>query len=176
MGAAPHAGYPNSGSPGDMGYAPHAPGMAAPYPPYNAAAHPAYYPGAGYYAPPAQMHPQYAPAGFYYGGQPQPAGMSAAQGGGPAGHGAGRGMHAGMSQFAEEISNGGNGLSSLGKMLNLDDSEFWKGALIGAAAVLLLTNESVKNMLLKTGAKAKEAVKSGVEKVKETASAEQAKE
>jgi hypothetical protein len=37
-------------------------------------------------------------------------------------------MHAGMSQFIEEISNGGSGLSSLGKTLNLDDSGFWKGA------------------------------------------------
>jgi hypothetical protein len=55
-------------------------------------------------------------------------------------------------------------------MLNLDDSEFWKGALIGAAAVLLLTNESVQSMLFKTGAKAKEAVQSGVGAVKETAS------
>jgi hypothetical protein len=74
-----------------------------------------------------------------------------------------------MSQFVNELANGGNGLSSLGKMLNLDDSEFWKGALIGAAAVLLLTNESVQNVLFKTGAKAKEAVTSGVEKVKKTA-------
>jgi len=41
-------------------------------------------------------------------------------------------MYAGMSQLVEELSNGGSGLSSLGKMLNLDDSEFWKGARIGA--------------------------------------------
>lgn len=44
--------------------------------------------------------------------------------------------------------------------------------------MLLLTNESVQNMLIKTGAKAKEAVHSGVEKVKETVSeiAEKAQE
>ena len=78
-------------------------------------------------------------------------------------------MHGGMSQFVEEIANGGNGLSSLGKIVNLDDSEFWKGALVGAAAVILLTNESVQKTLFKTGAKAKDAVKSGVEKVKEKA-------
>jgi hypothetical protein len=44
--------------------------------------------------------------------------------------------------------------------------------------VLLLPNESVQSMLFKTGAKAKEAVQSGVEKVKATASgpAEKAKE
>jgi len=34
--------------------------------------------------------------------------------------------------------------------------------------VLLLTNESVQNMLFKTGAKAKDAVQGGIEKVKET--------
>jgi hypothetical protein len=78
-------------------------------------------------------------------------------------------MEAGMAQFVEDIANGGSGLSSLGKVLNLEDSEFWKGVLIGAAAVLLLTNESVQKTLFKTGAKAKEAVKSGVEKVKEKA-------
>ncbi len=70
----------------------------------------------------------------------------------------------------EEINNGGSGLHSLGKMLNLDDSEFWKGALVGAAAVVLLTNESVQNALFKTGAKAKDAMQSGVDKVKEAAS------
>ena len=44
--------------------------------------------------------------------------------------------------------------------------------------MLLLTNESVQNMPIKTGAKAKEAVQSGVDKVKETASefTEKAKE
>ena len=154
-----------------MGYPP---GMAPAYPPYAAAGYPAYHPSAGYYAPPEHMHSYHPPAGAYYGGQPQAAGMSAAQGS----HHAGHGMHAGMSQLVEEISNGGTGLSSLGKMLNLDDSEFWKGALIGAAAVLLLTNESVQNMIFKTGVKAKEAVQSGVEKIKETASeiAEKAKE
>lgn len=141
--------------------------MNAPYPPYYyyPFGHEAPYPGGGHYgAPPAGMYPQYRPAGAYAEGQPHTAGMYAGQGG----HNAAQGTHAGMSQFVEELSNGGNGLSSLGKMLNLDDSEFWKGALIGAAAVLLLTNESVQNMLFKTGAKAKEAVQGGFEKVKET--------
>lgn len=170
MGAAPHPSYSYTGPHGAMGYSPYPPVMAGSYPPHYAAAHPVHYPGTGYYAPPPWMHPQYLPAGAYHGGQQQAAGMHAAQGGGPAGYGAGHGMQAGMSQFVEEISNGGSGLSSLGKMLNLDDSEFWKGALIGAAAVLLLTNESVQSMLFKTGAKAKEVVRSGVEKVKETAS------
>jgi hypothetical protein len=48
-------------------------------------------------------------------------------------------------------------------------SDFWKGALVGAAAVLLLTNESVQNALFKTGARAKDAVERGVEKARTAA-------
>ncbi len=66
-----------------------------------------------------------------------------------------------------ELANGGNGLSSLSKMLDLDDKDFWKGALLGAAVVLLLTNDSVQNTLFRTGAKAKDKIKSGVDKVRE---------
>ncbi|QTF07609.1 hypothetical protein HC231_06480 [Brenneria izadpanahii] len=66
--------------------------------------------------------------------------------------------------------------------IGMDDKEFWKGAMIGAAATLLLTNESVRNMLLQTvastgdllktgGAKVKDGVKSGAETLKETATA-----
>jgi hypothetical protein len=76
-----------------------------------------------------------------------------------------------MAEMLEELAGGGNGLASLGRMLSLDDSEFWKGALVGAAAVLLLTNESMQDMLFKTGARAKEAVQSGAGKLKETATA-----
>lgn len=87
------------------------------------------------------------------------AGFGAAMGASPQGG-------AGMSQLMQEIAGGGNGLSSLTQMLNLDDKELWKGALIGAAAVLLLTNESIQNALFKTGVRARDAVKSGVEKIK----------
>ncbi|WP_200388822.1 hypothetical protein [Thiocapsa imhoffii] len=73
----------------------------------------------------------------------------------------------GMAALIEDIANGGNGLSSLSKMLNFEDSEFWKGALLGAAAVFVLTNESVQSALFKTGAKTKAAVKTGVERVRD---------
>jgi len=89
------------------------------------------------------------------------AGMGAAQ---AAGQHQGRGP--GMSQLMEELAGGGSGLSSLTQMLNLDDKELWKGALIGAAVVLLLTNESVQNTLFKTGVRARDALKSGVDKAK----------
>ena len=67
----------------------------------------------------------------------------------------------------EELANGGNGLSSLSKMLDFDDKDFWKGALVGAAVVLLLTNDTVQETLFRTGAKAKEKVKSGVDTMRE---------
>jgi hypothetical protein len=75
-----------------------------------------------------------------------------------------------MQQLFEEIAEGGNGLSALSQMLSLDDTEFWKGALVGAAAVLLLTNDQVQDALFKSGAKAKGAVKSGADKLKERVS------
>ncbi|RLM20089.1 hypothetical protein BIY29_15785 [Brenneria alni] len=64
--------------------------------------------------------------------------------------------------------------------IGMDDKEFWKGAMIGAAVTLLLTNEGVRNMLLQTvastsdllktgGTKVKDGVKSGAETLKETA-------
>ncbi len=126
-------------------------------------------------AHPASMgYPGGAPWGAspgYY-GSPYPYPYSAyphgPQGPGQAGAHARHG--AGMADLMEEIAKGGNGLSSLSKMLSLDDSEFWKGALVGAAAVLLLTNESVQEVLFKTGARAKQAVKAGIDKAKGTSS------
>jgi len=164
MGGAPHPGYFYGDWPGPMQHPPYVPYpsmAAAPYPPYHVAPHPAHTPGTGYWGPPAGVYSQAPPAGAYPGGQPHTAGMA---GRGPRN---GQGIYAGMADLVNEVSNGGSGLSSLGKLLDLDDSEFWKGALIGAVAVLLLTNESVQNMILKTGTKAKEAVKSGVATEKE---------
>jgi hypothetical protein len=111
-----------------------------------------YYPGA-YDPQPYPYHPQ---APGYAHPPPQ----------GPAHAGAGARHGAGMADLMDEIANGGNGMSSLSKMVNLDDSEFWKGALVGAATVLLLTNKSVQGALFKAGAQASDAVKSGVDKVK----------
>lgn len=65
--------------------------------------------------------------------------------------GAGHGNGAGMGGLVAELANGGTGLSSLSKMLDLNDPDFWKGALLGAAAVLVLTNDSVRGALFSTG-------------------------
>jgi hypothetical protein len=121
---------------------------------------------AGYgYGPP--QHWPMPPAGYYY--AYAPAGAAAPGNTAPMGDAAGQGRRAGMAELIEELGSGGNGLSSLSRILNLDDSEFWKGALVGAAAVLLLTNDSVQDALFKTGARAKGAVQGGVDKLKERA-------
>jgi len=51
--------------------------------------------------------------------------------------------------------------------MNLSDSNFWKGALIGAGVALLLTNEPLQKALLKAGAKAFTTARRGVEELKE---------
>lgn len=129
------------------GYAPsHAPGYApgyasgAPHAPPGHAAFGHFDTGQGY-------APGQAGAG-------QPGGWGAEMGGAgmagahPGAHAhAGQGRQAGVSDLIEEIASGGNGLNSLSRLLNFDDTEFWKGALVGAAALLLLSNESVQNAL-----------------------------
>lgn len=151
-------GYAQAGNPGQTGPGQAPAGYA--YPPQAPMLYP-YQPqvpmGYGY---PPQAHAGYgqAPQGMGYAG---PVGMAAGMGAGP--H---QGRGPGVSQLMEELAGGGNGLSSLTQMLNLDDKEMWKGALIGATVVLLLTNESVQNALFKTGVRARDAVKSGVDKVK----------
>lgn len=79
----------------------------------------------------------------------------------------GQGQRSGMTDLMQEIANGGNGLSSLSKLLDFDDKDFWKGALVGAAVVLLLTNESVQSALFRGAVKGREAIKDGVDAVKE---------
>ena len=53
--------------------------------------------------------------------------------------------------------------------IGVDDKEFWKGAMIGAAAALILGNESVRNTLLQTFANAGDLLKAGGSKVKDAA-------
>jgi hypothetical protein len=146
---------PGPGGPGYYGYG---------WPGYGF--HPGMGPWAGY--PPDAMGPQsgYGPGpmgpppgyGYGYGG---PMGGPGFEQAGPHGPGAGHGHNPSMDEVFEELSNGG-GLGGLGKLLDFEDTEFWKGALVGAAAVLLLTNESVQQSLLKSGVKARDAVEKGL--------------
>jgi hypothetical protein len=130
---------PAGGAPHDHPDPPH-PGWIPPY----------YYHPAPGYAPPG--YPPYAPQPGYGGspghGDPGP-GFAQAQPGAHAGHG----RQAGVSQVIDELASGGSGFSSLSRLLNFDDTEFWKGALVGAAAVMLLTNDTVQNTLFGRRAK-----------------------
>ncbi|PHR27237.1 MAG: hypothetical protein COA36_09625 [Desulfotalea sp.] len=51
--------------------------------------------------------------------------------------------------------------------LNIQDSQFWKGALLGAAVALLLTNESVQKGVVKGVSQLTAAAQSGIEEMKE---------
>jgi hypothetical protein len=51
--------------------------------------------------------------------------------------------------------------------LNVQDSQFWKGALLGAAVTLLLTNESVQKGVVKGVSQLSAAAQSGIEEMKE---------
>ncbi len=129
------------------------------HPPHMAAhLHPAYHPHAAAYAayPPA-YHPGYPHPPYAL--PPHP-GAYAAQAAYPQNNPAVAPPQAGIGQWIQELSQGNTQLSGLSKMLNLEDSEFWKGALIGAGAVLLLTNETVQEMMFGNGTKVKDAVKS----------------
>ncbi|BCU07363.1 hypothetical protein [Allochromatium tepidum] len=122
---------------------------APPYP------YPYPYPPHGYYPPP-NAAPYWSgampPPGYgYVEPTPGPSGNAGQPGMGHAGAGHGHGAR--VSDLVNEVAGGGSGLSSLTRMLDLDDIDFWKGALVGAAAVLLLTNGSVQSALFGAGAK-----------------------
>jgi len=51
--------------------------------------------------------------------------------------------------------------------LDVQDSQFWKGALLGAAVTLLITNETVQKGVVKTVSKLTLAAQCGVEEMKE---------
>ena len=51
--------------------------------------------------------------------------------------------------------------------LDVQDSTFWKGALLGAAVAMLVTNESVQKGVVKTVSKLTAAAQSGIEEMKE---------
>ena len=54
-----------------------------------------------------------------------------------------------------------NGLGMFKEFLKFEDGDFWKGAVVGAAVVLLMTNENLRNSLIGGAAKTAEAMKAG---------------
>jgi len=168
--------YPNEGYPWPQpppGYG--AAGYGHPYHHPQAAQHMP--PPAGYYPPP--------PPGYYPPPPPPPGchpyyAHPAYQQGQPAMH-----QHHGQPHYeapendalyeqAQGVVEGLMGEQSgafkdmLSKM-GIDDKEFWKGAMIGAAAALILGNENVRNNLLQMFSGATDMFKSGGEKVKDSA-------
>jgi hypothetical protein len=73
----------------------------------------------------------------------------------------------GLNQMVQDMTSSTPGLASLTKLIDFDDKDFWKGALVGAAAVLLLTNSGVQRALFRGAVKTRDAAEEGVEKVKE---------
>ncbi|NGP54465.1 hypothetical protein [Thioalkalivibrio sp. XN8] len=104
--------------------------------------------------------------GFAYGPPPGPYGPGPGWGGFPPGYGpqqpmgpdpAAAGFSAAMNEFADQ-----SGLGALKGFMNFNDSEFWKGALVGAAVVLLMTNDELRGALLGGAAKTANAMKDGL--------------
>ncbi len=69
----------------------------------------------------------------------------------------GNGFAAALGDIADS-----SGLGMFKNLFNLDDSDFWKGALVGAAAMLLISNEGLRDSLIGGVAKTAEAMKSGL--------------
>ncbi|AGH80511.1 hypothetical protein PCNPT3_02845 [Psychromonas sp. CNPT3] len=53
--------------------------------------------------------------------------------------------------------------------MGIDDKEFWKGAMIGAAAALILGNENVRNNMMEMFSGATDILKNSTDKIKENA-------
>lgn len=124
------------------GYGMHMGGMP---PQYGQVPPPPPYGGHGFYAPPPPP-PQFNP----YGGFPPPppgAETSAAQ----------QGLQQALDQMADE-----KGLGFLKGLVDFNDGDFWKGALVGAAAVLLITNDDLRDSLVDNMAKAADSLKEGL--------------
>ena len=155
--AQPGAGpWPGGTVPGEV--PPHGPWGAPPpgYPPHG-------YPPQGPYGapPPYGYHPGYHGAPWP-GGHPG-MGPAGAPGGAPAGQGVERGAGA-AAGFAAALGDMADksGLGMFKEMFSWEDGEFWKGAMVGAAVVMLLTNENLRNSLIGGAAQTAEAMRSGM--------------
>lgn len=113
-----------------------------------------YYYHAGYAVPPMYPGYPYAPHGAQAAGVGAPPGM---------GHG--------ISELMDDALKGEVNPSKLGRYFN--DGEFIKGALVGAAVVLLLTDNPVRRALFSGTAKATEKVKESVGEFKQAVGGKQ---
>ncbi|WP_298444962.1 hypothetical protein [uncultured Ferrimonas sp.] len=121
----------------------------------------------GYYGHPPQ-HPQHPPQGYYA----QPAAMQAPAHGHHHHHEPQQAdpMLAQSQAMLEGLMGDQAGLfKDLLHKLGVDDKEFWKGAMIGAAAALVLSNDNIRGNLLSMLGNAGDLLKSGGDKVKSAA-------
>lgn len=159
----PPYGYPYyvpQGDPAAQGAFPPPPGW-----PPQPIGYPQTAPGA---VPPGYVPPGYLPPGYVWQGYPLP-GSSVPQAPHHHGHHAAPGVD--WSAHAQGVVENVMGeqaglLKSLISTIGADDKEFWKGAMIGAAVTLLLTNDSVRQTLTQTLASAGDLLKTGSDKVK----------
>lgn len=160
-GYAPESGQAGFVAGPGMGFYGHSPGMGPSPHGYGDAfaPGPAHYYGAvaGYPGQPVYgaypPYPPYPPQGAPVSGATAPPGM------GP-----------GISELMDDALRGEVNPSKLGRYLN--DGEFIKGALVGAAVVLLLTDNPLRQALFRGTATAAEKIKEGFGQAKEAASGE----
>ena len=126
--------------------------------------------GQGYYHNPwVGMPPGAMPQQPWYGNPgyaapppyPPPFGMYGAPGAQPVPPPPNAEAQAGFEAMFNEVADK-NGLGMLKGIINWEDGDFWKGALVGAAVVMLMTNEDLRNTLINGAAKTAEAMKSGM--------------
>lgn len=148
---------------GSQGAWPHHPAMGWPGGPAGP-----WYPPPGYgMGPPPYGYGPYGPAG--YGGAPfGHAATGSAPGATPPGAES-AGFGAALGNLADQA-----GLGMFKDFFSFDDGEFWKGAMVGAAVVLLLTNENLREALIGGAAKTAEAVRSGMDNLAGTEQASDA--
>jgi hypothetical protein len=73
---------------------------------------------------------------------------NASAGAAPPPHGRAHVANSDFKEAFDRLSRGDLSAETIGKLLGLDDTDFWKGALVGAAAALLATNlPALMNML-----------------------------
>jgi len=120
------------------------------FPPYQP-----FYGHPGFGAPPPFGPPPYGPPPYGpppYGFDPGMGPQATQAGPGPA--------QAGFETMFNDMADK-SGMGWLKGMIGMEDADFWKGALVGAAVVMLMTNDDLRDSLIGGAAKTAEAMKAG---------------
>ncbi|MDR8522347.1 YtxH domain-containing protein [Shewanella fidelis] len=125
------------------------------YPPHYYAAHQGYHPMCNH---PHMMHPAYIPP------QVPPTQPSSTT------EDNGQFMEQAQAMLEQALGEDAGMFKDILGSLGMNDKEFWKGAMIGAAAALLLSNDKVRGKLFDVVSGAGDMLKTGGSKVKDAAS------